>query len=287
MDKKTTSEVVAPDSFRKAAIESAGLSSSLQSTMKKLAAKNLTITGLGVSDSVRKAAMDSASLSSSLQRAMEKLAVSNIIMPGLGVSDSIRKAAMDSASLSSSLQSVMEKLAVPANFEATLNATDFSFPGSDTYANKEDIAEQLGTLEASNNSSAYAEHFRRLPLFLQKYFWSTFFYLLALSISIFNPEIRTMMIDASDKPRREQIKEIATTRIDALSLWPQRFVSTDILHLREQPNIGSASLDELQFGQVITVISKKRNWLKVTYSYDDGEVMQGWVFTRYTERFRR
>jgi hypothetical protein len=40
-------------------------------------------------------------------------------------------------------------------------------------------------------------------------------------------------------------------------------------------------------GQVVTVLSKNKNWIEIMYEYDNGEIMHGWVFTRYTTKFVR
>ena len=40
-------------------------------------------------------------------------------------------------------------------------------------------------------------------------------------------------------------------------------------------------------GQVATVVSKNKNWIEVVYECEDGTLLTGWVFTRYTSRFVR
>ena len=63
-----------------------------------------------------------------------------------------------------------------------------------------------------------------------------------------------------------------------------RFISGDNVRLRAGPSTKTKILDELTLGQVVTVISKKRNWIEV--EYEDGEYFHGWVFTRYTSKFK-
>jgi NADPH-dependent 7-cyano-7-deazaguanine reductase QueF len=43
----------------------------------------------------------------------------------------------------------------------------------------------------------------------------------------------------------------------------------------------------MRFGQVVTVISVKPDWTEISYEYGDGQIVTGWVFTRYLAKFRR
>ena len=95
------------------------------------------------------------------------------------------------------------------------------------------------------------------------------------------------LIKSSEKPNRELIKDIASISIDNLDLGKHRFVTVANLHLRKKASTKSRILDNLQLGKILTVISKNRNWLEVTYRHSDGKVMKGWVFSRYTEKFKK
>lgn len=72
--------------------------------------------------------------------------------------------------------------------------------------------------------------------------------------------------------------------IDDAQLSNFRFITGDNVRLREDSSTKSAILDELALGQVVEVHSKKKNWVEVSYQYEDGTYMNGWVFTRYTAR---
>lgn len=66
-----------------------------------------------------------------------------------------------------------------------------------------------------------------------------------------------------------------------------RFVSCKHLKVMEGNSTKSRSLGKLSFGQVVTIVTKKRNWTLVEYRKDEsGVIIKGWVFTRYLEKFK-
>ena len=82
----------------------------------------------------------------------------------------------------------------------------------------------------------------------------------------------------------KEIKKIPLTLSD-VNTDALRFIKGNNLRLRASPSINSEIYDELILGQVVTVLSKQKNWIEVMYEYEDGESISGWVFTRYTEKF--
>lgn len=65
-----------------------------------------------------------------------------------------------------------------------------------------------------------------------------------------------------------------------------RYVSTDKLIMRQSNRVKSRVIYTLEFGQVVKVIHKDRNWSLVEYENDE-DVIRGWVFTRYISKFKR
>lgn len=88
---------------------------------------------------------------------------------------------------------------------------------------------------------------------------------------------------------REKVKGIKETPLllNNVTTDGLRFITGNGVLLRSKPSTKSEILDELLLGQVVTVLSKDRNWIEVTYKYENGEAMSGWVFTRYTAKFIR
>jgi hypothetical protein len=66
-----------------------------------------------------------------------------------------------------------------------------------------------------------------------------------------------------------------------------RFVKVNNLHVRQTANSKGKVVDKLPRGEVVTLITKNKNlnWSQIRYQNHDGEVMQGWVFSRYLQRF--
>lgn len=87
--------------------------------------------------------------------------------------------------------------------------------------------------------------------------------------------------------KRGAIKEVKSLSRDVqlVDFSGLRFITGTGVRLRKDHTIKSDVLDELVFGQVVEVHSKKKNWIEVSYQYEDGTYMNGWVFTRYTARF--
>ncbi|WP_339229346.1 SH3 domain-containing protein [Aeribacillus sp. FSL K6-2833] len=70
-------------------------------------------------------------------------------------------------------------------------------------------------------------------------------------------------------------------------LKPFRMVSTSQLTVRQTNKRNTKAIDTLHFGQVVRVIEKRRNWTLVVYQKEDGEVVKGWVLTRYLEKLTK
>jgi len=64
------------------------------------------------------------------------------------------------------------------------------------------------------------------------------------------------------------------------------YVSTDQLIVRQHNRVKSKALHTLEFGQVVEIIRKNRNWTLVEHEGDEG-LIRGWVFTRYISSFKK
>ena len=65
-----------------------------------------------------------------------------------------------------------------------------------------------------------------------------------------------------------------------------RFVKEDTLNVREKGNQKSKIIGYLYFGQVVEIIEKGRSWTLVKWTDTQGGTIQGWVYTRYLQRFK-
>lgn len=64
------------------------------------------------------------------------------------------------------------------------------------------------------------------------------------------------------------------------------YVSTEKLIIRQSNKAKSKALYTLEFGQVVRIICKNKNWTLVEYENEE-DVIRGWVFTRYLTKFNK
>ncbi|WP_330944765.1 SH3 domain-containing protein [Vibrio diabolicus] len=121
------------------------------------------------------------------------------------------------------------------------------------------------------------------------------FFLLPYCISIFanftTPiyEIWWQQLSLIDQrsAKKEVVKE-ANKSYDFSELHDYRFVVATVLHVRESGSKNSEIIAELYIGKTVKVINKLKRWTLVEY-YDEnsGQLEQGWVFSRYLEKFSK
>jgi len=66
-----------------------------------------------------------------------------------------------------------------------------------------------------------------------------------------------------------------------------RIVTKNDLIVRERKTINAKIKGQLNHGDIVQIIEKKRNWTYVHFSnYEDSKIVEGWVFTRYLKQIR-
>lgn len=173
---------------------------------------------------------------------------------------------------------------------AAYPSRDF-FVAEDTENDDEALLEELGKAETPER---FAELLAQCSKWLK---WALISFLIAVvlpysvsvSANLSMPYIEQYLKQSTVVPQRKQTKEIKKLSMGELgeALRDCRFVTAATLALRGTPNARAKSIDTLRFGQVVTVISVKPDWTEVAYEYGDGQVVTGWVFTRYLAKFRR
>jgi len=110
----------------------------------------------------------------------------------------------------------------------------------------------------------------------------------SISANLITPYVQELFIN-DDKSQKEQIKSAKKFSFKEFEIAPHnlRFISGNNVRLRSKPSTSSQIIDELVIGQVVTITGKKKNWIKVKYMYEENDVLEGWVFTRYTSRFKQ
>ena len=86
----------------------------------------------------------------------------------------------------------------------------------------------------------------------------------------------------ANKVTEEKLIELGFSNVP---LSNKRIVIATKLNVREKPTKKSRSFGYLEFGNLVTVIRKRKNWTFVEFkSYDSQASLKGWVFTRYIKR---
>ncbi|MCB2425386.1 SH3 domain-containing protein, partial [Methylophaga pinxianii] len=195
------------------------------------------------------------------------------------------------SSFASSSARILNDHSALSTIFASMERADFSS------FNFENIENELTTaaneFKKAENVSSLATKFTALPPLFQAIFFYILFHVLQpiltnISANLLTPVVESYLQDnnLADREKVKQIKEIPLY-INDVNTEGLRFITANNVRLRSKPSTKSEILDELVLGQIVTILSKDRNWIEVTYTYGDGEVMSGWVFTRYTAKFVR
>ena len=154
-----------------------------------------------------------------------------------------------------------------------------------------DFQSATNDLSNTSDSNSFFLIFNKLPPFLQlilaMFFLQIFLpQLNSISANLLTPVV-TNYLSQSVQTDREKVKNIKTLprKIEGVDTTNLRFITGNNVRLRADSSINSSIMDEMVLGQVVTVHSKNKNWIEISYEYENGLSMHGWVFTRYTSRF--
>lgn len=196
----------------------------------------------------------------------------------------------------------LEKLTRPTYLNSFLEAIERDISAGayvvgDSFVDQdsaEDDEATLKALDAAETPERFRELWAHASPFLKWAFLALITcvvtpFIVSVSANLAMPYIEGYLKQSPAATPREQVKEIKKLSMGELgtALRDCRFVTAPTLHLRSTPNARAKFVDTLQFGQVVTVISTKADWTEISYEYGDGEIVSGWVFTRYLAKFRR
>ena len=190
------------------------------------------------------------------------------------------------------------------NIFATFRDIDFSQMGE----SEEDLREAEGQVE--NIAQAAAEHkdFHAATELISKavaahptpfvrlFLWVHFRTLLnhiyagvvSTVISVAVTTCMTAVPAQSPQEATKKVKEAAKAAVSAPELLAdQRFISGKVVSVRMNPRANSPELARLKFGNVVRVVTNERDFALVVWADKDAGVeIQGWVFSRYLEKFK-
>ena len=145
-------------------------------------------------------------------------------------------------------------------------------------------------LEAKNTSE-FAKIFPRLSPNVQALLFFMFMQILLpqinnITANLLTPIVQSYIVGngANEKASVRLAKKLPSL-VCNVATYNLRFILENNVYLRQAPSRKSAILDKFTIGQVVTVLSRKRDWIQVMYEYQEGEAIVGWVSTRYTARF--
>jgi hypothetical protein len=152
----------------------------------------------------------------------------------------------------------------------------------------------LGELAEAETPERFAELLSQCPTWLK---WAlvnflvivVFPFVTGISVNLVTPSVQAYLDNSPPPAPREQVKGLRNLSMGdiGVALSTYRFVTAQKLVLRRTPSSRAEQVDALSFGQVVAIVSSKRDWTEVTYEYGDGTVVSGWVYTRYLQKFRR
>ena len=152
----------------------------------------------------------------------------------------------------------------------------------------ENTESELSSIESK---ASFLSVFSNLPPFIQAILFYFLIHVLLPQVNSISANLLTPMVESylednkkADRQKIKQIKEIPLSLKD-IDTNDLRFITGNNVRLRATPSTNADIYDELVLGQVVTVLSKQRNWIEVMYEYESGESKSGWVFTRYTAKF--
>lgn len=273
---------------------------------KEMASISLSSVAQGVLDSM-KIKYDTQKTIESMHQTLAEKAMASISLSSVAQSviDSMKMSidtqkAIDSLGRNEAFYRSIASLAQPAYRECAFgilnksvlnNSSNLSYENVDFDINVlEDDIKKLSTAEDHNK---FSDIFAKIPLQVQMILIFIFLQIFlpqinSISANLITPYINEYLL-SSKATDREKIKDISKINLinPILEMDKLRFITRYNVILRSRPSTKTEILDELCLGQVVTVISKKRNWIEIQYINQDEEILRGWVFTRYTARFKK
>ena len=111
-------------------------------------------------------------------------------------------------------------------------------------------------------------------------------------LACFNPyadyHVKNYLNKTEKKQISKQINKAVVNHVHSREILEAfRYISADVLNVRQSKKINGKLLGYLYFGQLVEVMEKQKNWTKVKWVDETGEnSIEGWVFTRYLKKFK-
>lgn len=157
---------------------------------------------------------------------------------------------------------------------------------------EEELETSISNCPDYKEPASFQEKFSKLPPWIKLIFLYILLHVIepqinSISANLLTPHVE-QFLDGNDEAATQKIKKIKKIPItvEGIRTDSLRFITGDNVRLRASPSTQSEIIDELRLGQVVVVCLKQRNWIEVSVEYEAGVVKRGWVFTRYTSKFK-
>lgn len=285
------------DSIQKA-ISSLNYTDSIQRMMRSVdqtGTLQAALASIKSEDSVQRM-MKSLDFANSIQKAISSLTHTDSIhriMESANYSKTINSIT-HSQDFSGQMQSVSAFLARPSILEQLIGANRSweDLAHEPFRIDENEFAQSISPLGGAKSEKEFVSSFLKIPPVIQAII--IFFFL-----QVFVPQVNNVISQAlnpyiqkviatSNKTNKEIVKEVKKVPASSFGIDVSRFrfITGSNVRLRQDKSTDSPVIDELDIGQIVEVVSKKKNWIQVKVIYEE-EVLTGWVFTRYTEKFKK
>ena len=183
------------------------------------------------------------------------------------------------------------------NNDGTLSFLDDSM----SLSSLQDVAEKVISNVIKDQSANIVEAIEKLiaeikalktPLIQKILIQLIFPIIFSLIFAFINPYADLIVKNYLNKTEKKQIgiqlnKAVVSHVQSSETLAALRYVSADILNVRQINKNNGKLIGYLYFAQVVVVLEKQKDWRRVRWVDETGEnSIEGWVFSRYLKKFK-
>lgn len=99
--------------------------------------------------------------------------------------------------------------------------------------------------------------------------------------------ITNIIVENKAKVMKVIKAEYQSLVLDNKEQFHYRIVSTEKMIVRITNKKNSQPVGQVNFGTVVEVLYKNKNWTLIEYENENGKIVTGWVYTRYLEKLNR
>ncbi|NTW88749.1 MAG: SH3 domain-containing protein [Desulfobulbaceae bacterium] len=169
--------------------------------------------------------------------------------------------------------------------EPSINVTELSIAVNTFF---KDLSEDSSIDTVLSRLACLKKPVQRIAIWIFNYIIMA--YIVNVMVALSTPSLQTILDSIPLKSRQQVTRTIKKLplEIGIDEYKGYRVVTTEILNLRQNPNMKSYVIMKLKRGKLVRVIQKKKNWTKVEVENSDSYGAQiGWVTTRYIVPFSR